>query len=139
MSQGVDDVAAFHLTDYQVDLGVFFCKVGDQTVQQIGGDGRDDTQSQGTRDIVFEVGDDLPDRLEGLDRFVSLSQYGFARIGRNYRFPRAVEQYDAELLFEVFYLHAQRRLCDKTLFGGCRKTATVGDGQQIFELNDCHR
>ena len=100
-------------------------------MQQVGCNGRDDAQPQLAGSFALEFRNGLADVVVGLDRLAGLLQHDLARFGGNNWLFRAVEKHHAQLLFESLNLHAQRRLCHKTMFGGKRKTATVGYGQQI--------
>ena len=107
-------------------------------MQQVRGNGRDDAQPEFTRRLALEFGHRFADVVIGPQRFAGTLQHHVARFGRDHGLLRTVEQHHAQLLFEGFDLHAQRGLGHETMFGGQRKTAAVGYGQQVFKLNYSH-
>ena len=120
-------------------MGIVVYKTGQKLMQQIRRDGRNDPQPQTAGNLALQLGDRLADIVVGAQRLTRPIQHHLARLGSDHGFLRAVEQHDAQLLFERLDLHTQRRLRHETVFGGQRKTSAVGDCQQVFQLNDSHR
>jgi hypothetical protein len=55
-----------------------------------------------------------------------------AYFGGNHRFFGAIENHNAQLIFQLFYLHAQSGLRYKTCLGSSGKIAVAVDGHQIL-------
>lgn len=135
----IDDVARHQLLDLQLHMGIVVHESRQELVQQVGRDGRDDAQTQPPRYFALQLGDRFADIVVGPQRLAGPFQHHLARLGGDHGFLRTVEQDDAQLLFERFDLHTQRRLRHETVFGGQRKTPAIGYCQQVFQLNDGHR
>ncbi|MNE84781.1 hypothetical protein D3C80_1817180 [compost metagenome] len=61
-----------------------------------------------------------------------------ARLGDLHASAVALEQIDAQLLFQLADLPAQRRLGDVQAVGSLAQAAELSDMNQGFELNDVH-
>ena len=134
----LDDLGGLHLRDLQLHLGITLHEGRDEAVEQVGGDGGDDAQTQTARRLALELGHRLADVVVGPERLARPVEHHLARLGGDHGLLRAVEQHHAQLLLQGLDLHAQRGLRHETVFGRLREAAAVGHRQQVFELDDRH-
>ena len=133
-----DYLRSYHLLDFEVYVGTASGKILYHPRQQIGRHGRYHAQPQHARHGSLEHGHVLIDRIEHLHDIPGPFGDHLSRLRQYDRFFRPVEQHHAELLLEVLYLHAQRRLSDETPFGRKRKAAEIHHRKQIFQLYNRH-
>ena len=85
------------------------------------------------------------DAREILDDGVGLGEHlpclidDFPTDGRDVQcFVRPFEEDDAEIVFKLLQLSAQRRLTDMTGFGGAAEMAMIGQGNEIAQFAQRH-
>jgi hypothetical protein len=113
-------------------------QVPDQRRQQIGADGVDHAQAQGTGQRVLVL---LGQFLDGgglLEHAFGLRHdLGAQRRDRDFR-AAALEQDHAQFVFELLDGDRQGRLGHKTGFGGVAKMSGARNGDDVFQLGECH-
>jgi hypothetical protein len=106
--------------------------------QQIRAERREDAQAQRAG---FRIDRAPRDRLD----LVDLAQHAAralrdlaADFGEQHLARRALDEGDAELVFELLDLRRQRRLADETRLGGVAEVLVLGEGDEVTQIAQVH-
>src|SRR5688500_10956765 len=124
------------LSDDKIDLGVFLPDIFIKWWQEIGCQGRNNSNAQFARKHVFLVTNKLLDHLGLTEDYSCLSEYARTNLGGNYRLLRAIKNFHPEFFLQLLNLHAQCRLGDKTFFRSEHKMAMGIQCHNIFKRSE---
>ena len=126
------------LPQMDFDPGINFVELAHDARKKIGADHRRQTDV----DLPFlqlhhvgQVSRQAPHRSHDVLR---LKQDGLSGVGQLDAFAQPLEQLDLQLVLQIFDHPADRRLGDKQVLGGFRKTFGPGDLQKILQIPDLH-
>jgi len=77
-------------------------------------------------------------RLRLLDGQARMAENLLSRRRRHHRLVRALEDSDAEIVFQLLQLPAQRRLAHAARLRGASEVAVVRNGDQVLQVSEVH-
>src|SRR5690606_14247000 len=110
----------------------------DQLGEQVGTNGVDGADPQGSGQLVFAGLGQFADGLCLLQYPPGLGYYAFTDRGYPHGALAALEQQHTKLLFQFFYANRERRLAHMTPFGSTSKMLLLGQGNNIAQLGKSH-
>jgi len=124
--------------DGEMNLGEFAREGSEEGREEVGRDGRNDTDADGPAEGIFLLDDVAAGGFEFTENGASAWKKGFADLGEADGAAEAVEEAGAEFVFKFQDLLGERRLGDVRLFGGAAEGAGFGDGAEVAELVEFH-
>ena len=134
-----EEVVGQSLDDFEFEFGVGALEGEEDLREQVGSDGADDAQAQGSLEWATRGGGGhLVEPADLSEDRLGLVEQGVAGAGRAGARGVALEEFDAELLLEFADPLAERGLRDVARLGGVAHRAALADGDGVFELADIH-
>ena len=132
------DLVIVAVEDLHLDLRIVLLEKMHDVRQPHRRHARKAADAQSALDLVVDVEGRLAQLFLLVYHFADVGDEPLSVVGQDDTLLRPREQLHAELLLEVLYLHAQRRLSDETPFGRKRKAAEIHHRKQIFQLYNRH-
>lgn len=139
IAETFDEGGGHLLENTEVGLRVLAGEGGGVAGHEVGSDGRDDADGDAAAEVRVSVGDAGAGGLSLLEDGAGVREEGAAGLSEADAAAQAVEEFYAEVAFELEDLLGERGLGDGAALGGAAEAAGIGDGACVFELVELHR